>query len=196
MGSDHIHHWVIKHPGNIWLAAHDWCLLLNGRVCGGFTQAPQIYQIPQHSIHCGSIHIKKNGTYPRKTHIGNSQTESNIVQRMFCNDCRSSFRILPKHLAPERWYTWDVQEIVFNESLNGTARSGIHELCDVARSTISRWLRRFKDQFAAHSDQLKQLLPDLLGRTDGFIHFWRSCLAHISLKEAMVYLSNTGVSVP
>jgi transposase-like protein len=155
----------------------------------------QLYQITKHCIHCGSIHIKKNGTYLRKTHIGNAQSELNIVQRMFCNDCRRSFRILPMHLAPERWYQWAVLAMVLIASLQNKSIRSINKYCNVARSTISRWLRRFKEHFAGHADQLKQLLPDL-GRINGFTHFWQICLSHISLAEAMVYLSNAGVVVP
>lgn len=44
-GSGHIHCWATRRLGNLWLAAHDWCLLLNGIVNGGFTpgfMAPEI----------------------------------------------------------------------------------------------------------------------------------------------------------
>lgn len=60
----------------------------------------------------------------------------------------------------------------------------------VVRSTIKRWFSRLKDQYLAHTDQLKQLLSDKLGRISDFTSFWRCCLLNYSLRQTMKLLKS------
>ena len=61
---------------------------------------------------------------------------------------------------------------------------------------MRRWFGRLKDRFADHADQLKQLLPDILGRTNDFFSLWSACLSQCSLAKTMGYLRNAGIAMP
>lgn len=162
-----------------------------------FTEKPSLSQPLGCCRKCGSIHLKKHGTYIRKTRIGNSQVLYPVsIQRVYCLDCKRTFSLLPEWLPPRRWYIWQVQEYALLAFLICTSIRMISKQLKVARSTLRRWFGRLKDRFADHADQLKQLLPNMLGRTSGFFGFWSTCLSQCSLAQAMGYLHNAGIETP
>jgi transposase-like protein len=153
--------------------------------------------LPKCCFLCGSIALKKNGTYTRKTHAGNSQTIYPVlIQRILCLECKHTFSVLPEWLPPRRWYVWAIQEKSLLALLLSTSIRMVSKQYKIARSTLRRWLNRFREQFEVHADQLKQLLPNILGRTNDFVSFWRTCLAQCTLAQAMGYLHNTGIKIP
>lgn len=153
--------------------------------------------LPTGCLLCGSGNFKKNGTYPRKLHIGESKTLYPVpIQRCYCYGCKHTFSLLPEWISPRRWYIWKVQEQILQAFILFTTIRMISKQYNVARSTVSRWLNRFKDQFNHHADQAKQLLPNILGRTNTFISFWKDCLSHYLLEQIMRHLSNSGLETP
>ena len=146
---------------------------------------------------CGSIKLKKNGSYSRKTHLGNSKVLCPVpIQRIYCHDCNHTFGLLPEWLPPRRWYIWKTQEQVLVAYLLSTSISMINKQLKIARSTIRRWVNRFKERFDCHAEQLKQFLPDVLGCTNNFVSFWLTALGRYSLVQAMCYLHNSGIATP
>jgi transposase-like protein len=118
------------------------------------------------------------------------------IQRYYCHDCKQTFSILPEELSPRRWYAWDVHEQALLAWLLASTIRAISHKYQLARSTIRRWLARFQERFTAHADQLKQLFPEVLGRTTGFISFWTACLEQCSLAAAMWSLHHAKVAIP
>jgi hypothetical protein len=64
-----------------------------------------------------------------------------------------------------------------------------------SRHTLSRWVRRWVEQFAEHALHLRTRFPEL-GRQDGLRSFWLACLAQMPLSEAMTILDRADVIVP
>jgi hypothetical protein len=64
-----------------------------------------------------------------------------------------------------------------------------------SRHTLSRWVRRWTDQFAQHALHLRNRFPEL-GRHEGWRSFWSACFAQMPLREAMTRLDRAGVIVP
>lgn len=161
------------------------------------TNEPFEVHWPVGCLLCGSSDFKKNGTYSRKTHIGDSRALYPIpIQRCYCYGCKQTFSILPEWLPPRRWYIWKIQEQVLLAHLLSNTMRMISKQYKIARSTVGRWLNRFKEQFDQHADQLKQMLPNILGRTNDFISFWQVYLSQYTLAQSMRYLSNSGIEIP
>ena len=161
------------------------------------TETSSESQLLSYCRNCGSIHLKKHGTYIRKTRIGDLEVLYPVpIPRAYCCDCKCTFSLLPEWLPPRRWYIWKVQEHALLAFLVCTSIRMISKQYKVARSTLRRWFGRLKDRFADHADQLKQLLPDILGRTNDFFDFWSTCLSQYSLAQTMGYLRNAGIEIP
>lgn len=146
---------------------------------------------------CGAITFKKQGHYFRKIYQDDDSLSFVMVsiQRYYCHSCKGTFSVLPRWLPPRLWYAWSVKEKVMLALLSYSSLSCISRRFKIARSTIRRWTGRLQEQFICHSDQLKQLLPDVLGRTNSFIDFWRSCLSNFSLIQVINYLRHNGVKI-
>ncbi|MBP9727593.1 MAG: IS1 family transposase [Gammaproteobacteria bacterium] len=155
--------------------------------------------LPMCCLQCGSITFKKNGKYSRKVHC---DSESKIInptniQRYYCFGCKHTFSALPAWLAPKRWYLWAAQENALRAlAILGYSIRMISKRSRIARSTLKRWFNRLKDRFSDHADQLKQLLPNVLGRTEDAISFWKAWLSHFSLSQAMGQLQAAGIEIP
>lgn len=147
---------------------------------------------------CGSLRFKKHGCYKRKVRLDNKSQAFNPVQiqRFYCNSCERTFSMLPEGLPPRRWYVWSVQQLVLLAYLISPSQRWISRQYQMARSTIRRWLWRLKEQFIYHYDQLKQHIPDILGRTYDFKTFWQTSLSQFSLAQAMYHLSLSGIAIP
>jgi transposase-like protein len=147
---------------------------------------------------CGKANPWLHGCYPRKADRSNSAEASLnpiFIQRVFCQDCRKTFSVLPACIPPRRWYLWSMQQIgllllLAGESLKATAKKIIP-----SRHTIKRWLTRFKEQFHLHKDVLCNQFIEL-GRTINFVDFWQEFLKSYSLSTAMYLCHAAGVSIP
>jgi transposase-like protein len=154
---------------------------------------------PTHCSRCGSITFKKNGKYFRKIHYDSTSEAGSLadIQRYYCFGCRHTFSVLPEWLPPRRWYLWAAQEnalhalVILDYSIRMISRC-----FGMARSTLRRWFNRLKERFAEHADQLKQVLPKLLGGAEEPIGFWKAWLSHFSLSQAMGQLQAAGLEVP
>jgi transposase-like protein len=154
---------------------------------------------PTHCSRCGSITFKKNGKYPRKVHCGNELEAINPtdIQRYYCFGCEHTFSVLPDWLPPKRWYVWAAQENALRALIIlGYSIRMISNRYRMARSTLKRWFDRLKDRFCDHADQLKQVLPNILGRTEDAISFWKAWLSSFSLSQAMGQLQAARIEVP
>jgi transposase-like protein len=154
---------------------------------------------PIHCLRCGSNTFKKNGKYYRKAHSGNELEVINPtdIQRYYCFGCKHTFSVLPDWLPPKRWYVWAAQENALRALilLDYSIRM-ISNRYRMARSTLQRWFGRLKDRFCDHADQLKQVLPNVLGRTEDIFSFWKAWLSSFSLSQAMGQLQAAGIEVP
>jgi transposase-like protein len=155
--------------------------------------------LPVHCQQCGSIKFKKYGKYCRKVHCGNELEVINptYIQRYYCFGCKHTFSVLPDWLPPKRWYVWAAQENALRARiLLGYSIRMVSNRYRMGRSTLNRWFGRLKDRFCDHADQLKQVLPNVLGRTEDAISFWKSWLSHFSLSQAMGQLQAAGIEIP
>lgn len=91
---------------------------------------------------CGSTHIVRNGHYMRK--IAHLDDEDSIItiQKLLCKDCHTSFKEFPKNISSfNRYSIISIIKILFNkDSINS-----LYKKYYVARNTIKRYLKRFKD---------------------------------------------------
>lgn len=88
-----------------------------------------------------------------------------------------------------------MQQIALLFALSGKSLSAIANEITPSRHTVSRWLKRLKEQLALHKDVLCQHFSDL-GRTHGFANFWTACIEKIPLSKAMYLCHVTGVAIP
>jgi len=147
---------------------------------------------------CGKLHPWIHGGYPRKPDRscdGDEFLNPIIIPRFYCSGCGRTCSALPECMAAYRWYLWEVQQTVLVLLLSGKSIYATAKETAPSRSTIRRWLERFKKQLRLHKDVLCKLFPDL-GRFTDFIDFWKACLQQISLAQAMRLCHADGVSVP
>lgn len=147
---------------------------------------------------CGSVGLWLHGTYPRKadrSNVGEKSLNPIPIQRYYCPNCGKTCSALPECIPRHRWYLWEIQEAVFLLMLSGLSIRSIAKVVAPSRHTISRWFTRFKEQFLEHKNVLCSYMADL-GRTDGFIDFWKMCSEKISLSKAMLLCHVSQVVVP
>lgn len=78
---------------------------------------------------------------------------------------------------------------------NGVSLRQIAKRNLLSRSTVSRWIKRLKEQFELHGFYLKSCLP-ILGYYSSFAQFWKNCLNQIPLAKTMLMLNKLGVIIP
>jgi len=148
--------------------------------------------------HCGSTQLWKHGYYHRKADRYNCADQllnPILIQRFICRNCKKTCSALPECIPPRRWYLWEIQQSVLLLILAGKTIYAIAKDSILSRHTVSRWISRFKEQFALHKFTLSQHFVDL-GRTINFTDFWQNCLRNISLAQAMRICHVTGVNIP
>jgi len=158
---------------------------------------PQEYQ-PQRCPSCGFHTLWAHGYYQRQAdreHGSQDSLNPIRIPRYRCPHCRHTCSTLPACLPPRRWYPWSLQQQALEQSVRGHSICQIAQALIPARTTISRWIRRFKERFALHADHLRQRLSTLQ-RTSGFHPFWRQCLCRCSLAEAMASVHQAGIAIP
>ena len=153
---------------------------------------------PDRCASCGKLHPWIHGGYSRKADRfcdGNKFLNPVTVLRFYCSGCGKTCSVLPECISPRRWYLWEVQQTVLVLLLSGKSICATARETALSRSTISRWLDRFKKQFHFHRDSLCKLFPDL-GRLARFIDFWLACFKQVPLAQAMRLCHADGVLVP
>jgi len=118
-----------------------------------------------------------------------------FIPRFVCPQCRRTCSRLPACLAPLRQYRWKVQASVLDRLLGGASMREVAQTCSPSRRTVGRWWHWLKEHFAEHSFHLRSRFAELV-RAVNFCHFWRTCLEHMALEEAMGWLEHEGVAVP
>lgn len=148
--------------------------------------------------HCGMSGLWRHGGYPRKADRSSNGSDSLnpiFIQRYYCRHCHKTCSVLPECIPPRRWYLWDVQQMVLALYIVGTSLRRIAKQSTPSRYTVSRWIKRFKEQFFLHKDALCHHRVDL-GRTTDITDFWNVCFNHFSLAKAMRLCHVAGVTVP
>lgn len=153
---------------------------------------------PKCCIHCGMLNLRHHGHYDRKSDRENSEEHSlNPVPilRFYCPHCKRTCSVLPECIPPRRWYVWSVQHIVLLLLILGNSFRVVASRASPSRSTCRRWWNRLKDRFLQHRDALSAQISKL-GHAIDFNAFWNSCLAEISLDQAMLVCHLAGVVIP
>ena len=148
--------------------------------------------------HCGRSCPRKHGKRPRKAdRLGTSDKSMNpiFIQRYYCPECKKTFSVLPECIPPHRWYLWDIQQTVFVLSLLGKSAYRIAKESTPSHHTITRWLKRFQEQFLLHKDALCVHYNEL-GRSSGVMEFWLTCFKTITLGAAMRLCHVAEVVIP
>jgi len=170
------------------------------------TQYVHVYSEPEQATlkkpsccpHCHHNILWNHGSYPRNPDRKGSLTKTLnpiLIPRYRCAKCRRTFSALPEFLPPKRWYDWPAQQEALQGYLNGKSYRQLASSMSPSRSTLSRWIRRLKDQLLSHADHLKQWVSDLQLHTD-FRSFWKCCLSHCTLARAMRSLHESAVVIP
>ena len=158
---------------------------------------PVVYR-PLACPHCGLARLWGHGCYPRKADRRPSPSGAMnpvFIPRFFCQGCRQTCSRLPECIAPRRWYSWAVQQVVLLWLLAG---GSVHQAAvqgGVDRHTVRRWWGWLKERAEAFGFWLRSRLPEL-GRAVDFAGFWQGCLAASPLSRAMAWLDLEGVAVP
>lgn len=154
---------------------------------------------PERCEYCGIRTVWCHGDYPRKAAGCRNQSDAALnpikIQRYYCASCRRTMSVLPECLPAHRWYLWSVQQVTLLLVLSGASIYKIAKTSAPSRHTISRWMRRFKEQFLAHRDVLVSVKSSL-SQYVTFTSFWSTCLSFMRLSEAMRLCHVTGVIVP
>jgi len=154
---------------------------------------------PAHCVYCGYHKVHRHGTRPRQSdrrNVGAQSLNPVLIQRYRCADCRRTFSRLPICIPPRRWYDWERQQNVLADHIEGKSYRRIAQLFKVARSTVSRWITSFKENFLIHADQIRQQEVELLKKTIDFRSFWKTCLSKFSMAKIMYRLHIAGISIP
>ena len=147
---------------------------------------------------CGRAHPQLHGGYPRKADRASKSGGSLnpiFIQRYYCPSCQRTCSSLPECIPPRRWYLWEVQQVALALVLAGRSLRAIAEAILPSRHTISRWIKRFKEQWPFHKDVLCNHFADL-GLAIDFNEFWQACLNQVALAQAMRLCHAAGVLVP
>lgn len=158
---------------------------------------PEVYRPPA-CPHCGLNRLWRHGCYHRKAdRCRKTRDDLNPIPipRFCCPGCRHTCSRLPECIAPRRWYGWIVQQTVLLLLLAGHSLRSVSRQMSMDRHTPRRWrqwLAMRGEDFGFH---LRSRFAEL-GRAPDPTTFWRTCLARMSLSEAMAWLDQNGVSVP
>lgn len=174
-------------PGIASLCQHLLCL----------RTTPEDYR-PVRCMPCGMSGLHCHGSYIRKSNRRSVEFETDepiAVPRFRCPHCHATCSCLPEVIPPRRHYLWCWSQLVLVKWLNGMSLNAIAAQIRASRKTIKRWLDTLKARFALDASILRSRFPEL-GRADGFVQFWQACLAKMSLASAMVYIHNSGTSIP
>jgi transposase-like protein len=150
---------------------------------------------PKQCPHCGKANPRHHGVYYRKANREPGMPDLIPIDRYFCTGCKRTCSVLPECLPPRRWYLWDIQQTALTLFLSGLSQRAIAKLIQPSRQTITRWMARFKEQFLKHESVLRNHQTEL-GRTSGFIDFWKACFNHFSLAKSMRLCHVDGVFIP
>ena len=96
---------------------------------------------------------------------------------------------------PRRCYAWAVQQLALITVLAGRGDEAAAEAAGVHPSTAERWRRWLQRRQQAMALHLRQHWP-ALGYAADWQAFWRQCLQHWGLAEAMRRLLVAGFCVP
>lgn len=133
---------------------------------------------PTRCPHCGKEGLWCHGHYDRKI-------DHNFVPifRYFCPHCCRTCSTLPEYLSPGRRYVWDIQQTAIILAITGKSFAAIAKKIMPSRHTISRWLKKLKEQWQFHKNVLCKHFADL--NPNDFNDFWLTCLKKIPLSQAM-----------
>lgn len=152
--------------------------------------------MPDQCPHCSKSNLWRHGDYPRKADRNPGSNLNPVpIPRFYCPDCRRTCSTLPECLPPRRWYPWLIQQAVVALLLSSASLKAAAKQIRASRSTVRRWWGRLKARFHQHRQVLVSRYADL-GRTAGFVHFWKVCLERIPLSSVMRKVSQSGYEIP
>ncbi len=153
---------------------------------------------PDTCPHCGKKNPRCHGHYGRKSDRENSGV-NNLnpiwIFRFYCPGCKHTCSVLPECIPPRRWYLWTIQQMALILCFSGISFRQISQQLKPSRWTISRWVKRLKEQFRRHTTHLKSKFS-WLGYSSDIIQFWQMCLSRMLLSTAMMLLNNFGIAIP
>lgn len=138
--------------------------------------------------HCGDEVLWGHGCYERKANRKNviNIFDPILIHRYFCPRCHRTCSTIPECLPHNKWYLWDIQQIVLIFFLIGKSFAAIAKKTMLPRHTVSRWINYFKTHLQKHKKLLYEQFSDL-DISKSFSAFWLACLSKISLAQAMSY---------
>ena len=150
---------------------------------------PNLYR-PPCCPHCGIKIVWHHGSYSRKADrppAGDGSLNPVPILRFCCSGCRRTCSRLPQCIAPRRWHNWSVQQGVLERLLNGTSLCQCARVSVPDRRTVSRWWQWLRERGPTFEFHLRARLPEL-GRSGGFVTFWRQVFDSLGLPTAMARL--------
>ena len=154
---------------------------------------------PERCECCGSTRFSLNGFYERKSegrgkevHVKNGELK---IRRLKCKGmCGISYSILPSLIPRLRWYLWCMQQFIIMLLISGASIAAIVERTHISRSTITRWIRWFKEKWIIFCNEL---MPKniFLSEVSHFIGFYSSVLKRWKLSQIMLKLHEIGLVI-
>lgn len=158
---------------------------------------PKKYYINQCPC-CGKLGLRGHGYRYRKSdreNNGSANLNPIPIRRLYCPTCKRTCSILPECIPPLRWYLWRIQQITIALYFSGESFNKISQKVLPSRWTISRWVKRLKNQFELHALHLKSKWT-WLGYKISLSELWMDLFKKINFSYAMLFLNSQGVLVP
>jgi transposase-like protein len=156
---------------------------------------------PPNCPNCGLKGLWRHGVYHRKIQISSMQTESACgkipIPRFRCSSCGHTCSVIPECVSPRRWYSWIVQQAVFNLLLAGNSlratRKALSELMPAPPciSTINQWWSWLRSRYLTHQFHICNVAPVLRFQTS-FENFWKTILAKGTFSGVMMTMLRAG----
>ena len=148
---------------------------------------------------CGKSGLWRHGFRNRKAERANNDQTPSLnpipILRLYCPACGRTCSVLPECIPPLRWHLWLIQQAAVILFFSGMSLNKISQKFSPSRRTISRWIKRLKDQFALHALHLKSKWS-WLGYHMQDDTFWLALLDKKALSRVMLFLNNQEVLVP
>jgi len=147
---------------------------------------------------CGKSGLWRHGfRYRKSDREKNEKSTLNPIPilRLYCPFCKRTCSLLPECIPPFRWYLWLIQQAAIKLYLSGESFNKISQKIMPSRWTISRWLKRLREQFKTHALHLKSKWS-WLGYKTVPDEFWFALLDKMDLSHAMLFLNNQGAVIP
>jgi transposase-like protein len=123
------------------------------------------YKCPDRCPTCGRYALVGHGVYYR---VDRESGDRYPIPRFSCQSCHATCSVLPEYIAPRQWYGWILQQQALLLHIAGKSLRAITEVLSPAARTVTRWIKRFNNQFLLQ----------------GYVSYGLIWVAHLALEDS------------